>query len=51
MRSFNNFSKGINLKVNLIALLEFKLTYFKVRVQHFSHYTVKILEGLFLSWV
>ena len=30
---------GINLKVNLIAWLEFELGYYCVVVQHISHYT------------
>ena len=38
---FNIFSNDISLKVNVIVQLEFKLTYFKAAVQHFSHYTMK----------
>ena len=34
------FLKGISPKVNVIALLEFKLAYFEARVQHLSHYTI-----------
>ena len=31
------FPKCISMKVNIIAQLEFELTYFEVRVEHFSH--------------
>ena len=31
------FPQGINLKVNIIAGLEFELTYFETIVQQFSH--------------
>ena len=37
-KRIHTFSKGIRLKVNVIAILEFELSYFKVTVQHFSHY-------------
>ena len=32
------FPKGISLKVNLIARLEFELAYFEAAVQLFSHH-------------
>ena len=32
----HTFPKGVSLKVNVIAWLEFELTYFKAPVQHFS---------------
>ena len=32
------FSKGINLKVNIIAWLGFDLTYYIVTIQFVSHY-------------
>ena len=34
------FPKGMNPKVNVIARLEFELTYYAVTVQHVSHYPV-----------
>ena len=34
----NQPNKGISLKVNIIAWLEFEHSYFKATVQHFSHY-------------
>ena len=35
----HDFSNGINPKVNVIARLEFELTYYDVADQHASHYT------------
>ena len=37
MKEFITFPIGINLKVNVIAWLEFELAYFETAVQHFSH--------------
>ena len=37
---FSNFPKDISPKVNVIAQLEFELTYYNVTVQHFSHYAI-----------
>ena len=35
------FPKGITLKVNIIALLEFELTHGDVTVKHISNYAIK----------
>ena len=35
------FPKGICLKVNMIALVEFKLAYFEATVHYFSHYATR----------
>ena len=40
------FPKSITLKVNLIARLEFELTYYNVAVQHISNYATSTL----LNW-
>ena len=34
---FHAFPKGMNLKVNVIARVEFELAYLETAVQHFSH--------------
>ena len=34
------FSKGMNLKMNVIAGLEFELAYYDLAVLHVSHYTM-----------
>ena len=36
---FLTFSKGISLKVIVIAWLEFELTFYNVTIQHINHYT------------
>ena len=36
---FHSFPKCISLRVNVIAQLEFELTYFDVVVQYVNHYT------------
>ena len=36
-KDVHTFFKGISLKVNVIARLEFELAYYKVAVQHFSY--------------
>ena len=36
------FPKILVWKVNLIAQLEFELAYYKIAVQHISHYTTGI---------
>ena len=38
----HTFPKGICLKLNIIALLEFELAYYDVAVWHISHYTVGV---------
>ena len=38
--------KGITLKVNVIAQIEFKLAFFEAAVKHFSHYTQNEIEKL-----
>ena len=40
-KRFHAFSKSISPKVNVIAQLEFELAYFKVAVQHSSHYATE----------
>ena len=40
------FPKGISLKVNVIAWLEFELTYYDVTVQHVSHIAMETTPGL-----
>ena len=35
------FPKGICLKVNVIAQLEFELTYYDSAVQRFNHYSTR----------
>ena len=50
----HTFSKGICPKVNLIAWLEFELTYYNHTVHHFNHYTMrthpcKILESVIFN--
>ena len=39
----HTFSKGISLKVNRLARLEFELIYYDVAVQYISHYATKTL--------
>ena len=39
----HTFRKGICLKVNLIAKLEFELAYYDSAVHRFNHYTTKTL--------
>ena len=41
IRLFHIFPKGISAKVNVIAWLEFELTYYNVTVQHVNHYTTE----------
>ena len=48
--------KGINPKVNVIAQLEFELSYYDITVQHVSHYTTRtssdfIMKWLFIAWL
>ena len=40
------FLKSINLKVNIIAQLEFELTYYDIVVQHVNHYTMETFPSL-----
>ena len=47
------FLKGISLNVNVIAPLEFELTYYETAVQAFSNYVTGISLfslGLLLNW-
>ena len=37
----HTFLKGISLKVNIIARLDFKLAYYDSPVQRFNHYTTR----------
>ena len=39
-----SFPKGISLKVNIIARLEFELAFFEAAVPHFSHNTQQKYE-------
>ena len=39
VKGVHNFPKGISPKVNLIAQLDFELTYYNAAVQYISHYT------------
>ena len=41
------FPKGLNLKMNQIAQLEFKLAYFEAADQHFPHYTTRTFPNTF----
>ena len=41
----HTFPKGISLKVNVIARLEFELTYYDAAVQHISHYSPPIISS------
>ena len=43
------FPKSVSVKVNLIARLEFKLTYFEATIQYFSHYSMRTLTVNLLS--
>ena len=45
------FSRGINLKVNIIAQLEFELSYFKATVLDLSRFTNIILQYHFRTWL
>ena len=45
------FPMGICLKVNVIAQLEFKLTYYDSAVQHFNYYTTRTPPELFDIWI
>ena len=38
-KGVHTFPKGICLKVNVIARLEYELTYYESAVHHFNHYT------------
>ena len=40
-RGVHTFPKGVCLKVNIIARLEFKLTYYDSTVPRFNHYTMR----------
>ena len=54
IRKLNIFSKGISLKVNVVAWIEFELTHFKVAIQHFSHYakgTPKLEVGSYKTFL
>ena len=42
IRGFNTISKINNPKVNIIARLEFELTYSEATVLHFSYFALKI---------
>ena len=39
-KGVHTFPKGISPKVNVLAQLEFELTYYDVAVQHISHYAM-----------
>ena len=41
-KEIHTFPKGICLKVNVIAQLEFELTYYDSGVNRFNHYTTEI---------
>ena len=41
-RGVHTFPKSICLKVNVIARLEYELTYYNSIVHHFNHYTTRI---------
>ena len=40
-KGLHTFPKGISLKVNAIAWLEFELAFFKAAVHYFSHYVLE----------
>ena len=45
-KGVHTFPKSINLKVNIIAGLEFKLAYYDIAVQYINHYKLATLvEG------
>ena len=48
IRRVNTFPKGICPKVNVIARLEFELTYYDPAVHRFNHYTTK--TPCLVSW-
>ena len=48
-KGVHTFSKNINLKVSIIARLEFKLDYFEAVEKYFSHNDIG--TPLFLFWV
>ena len=41
---------GISLKVNIIVQWDFKLTYYKITVQHISHFAMDSLPSLILMY-
>ena len=47
IKRFIAFPKGISLKVNSTAPLEFELTYFKFVVQHINDYATGILPYIY----
>ena len=55
-KGVHTFPKSISPKVNIRVQLEFKLTYFKAIVQHFSHYTMGtspsniVMTGMVNRW-
>ena len=44
-KGYHTFPKSISQKVNVIAQLDFELTYYNVAVLHVNHY----VSGIFLS--
>ena len=49
-KRIHTFLKGISLKMNVIAWLEFELVYFEATVQHFSHYAMKLSPSLLVMF-
>ena len=49
-KGFHAFTKSISLKVNVIAWLEFELTYYDIAVKHVNHLTLVILLGILQSY-
>ena len=47
-KEFSIFHKSFNPKVNVIARMEFKLTYFEAVVQHISFYTTETLPCMYV---
>ena len=43
------FPKGICQKVNVIALLEFELTYYNVAAQHVNNYAMGTLSSIIIN--
>ena len=44
----HNFQKGISLKVNVRAGLDFEFAYYDIAVEYVSHYTTGTLSRIFL---
>ena len=45
-KEVHTFPKGINSKVNVIARVEFELTYLEAALQPRSHYTTRPVRGV-----